>query len=166
MGQIWLVVHVLAPGSGFLLGLTTALQSAPMVLAFWGGAVADAYDRRRVLVATQAAAGLLAAGLGVVVLAGAASLPVVWACALALGAVNAVDVPARQAFVAELVAADDLTSEDRVARGSYVGCVAGALSFEEYRRGLQDVGFTDITIDPTHEEADRMYGAIVKARKP
>ena len=74
--------------------------------------------------------------------------------------------PGGRLGISDVVAADDLTSEDRVARGSYVGCIAGALSFEEYRRGLEDVGFTDITIDPTHEEADRMYGAIVKARKP
>jgi arsenite methyltransferase len=74
--------------------------------------------------------------------------------------------PGGRIGVSDVVAADDLTPQDRVERGSYVGCIAGALSFEEYRKGLLAAGFTDISIDPTHEEADRMYGAIVKARKP
>ena len=74
--------------------------------------------------------------------------------------------PGGRIGISDVVAADELTLQDRVARGSYVGCIAGALSFAEYRQGLIEAGFTDITIDPTHEEAERMYGAIVKARKP
>ena len=49
--------------------------------------------------------------------------------------------------------------------GSFVGCIAGALSFEEYTRELANAGFTDISIDQTHELTDKMYGAIVRARK-
>ncbi len=68
--------------------------------------------------------------------------------------------------VSDVVARDDLSPEQRAERGSYVGCIAGALSFQEYERGLADAGFVDIAIEPTHAEADGMYGAIVRARKP
>jgi hypothetical protein len=65
-----------------------------------------------------------------------------------------------------VVASDDLAPEQRAERGSYVGCIAGALSFAEYSAELMRAGFVDITIDPTHEEVDQMFGAIVRAIKP
>jgi arsenite methyltransferase len=68
--------------------------------------------------------------------------------------------------VSDIVAADELSPEDRAERGSYVGCIAGALSIGEYVDGLCEAGFTGISIEPTHEAADQMYGAIVKATKP
>ena len=74
--------------------------------------------------------------------------------------------PGGRIGVTDVVAGDDLTAEERAERGSYVGCIAGALSFEEYRGGLQDAGFTQISIEPTHAVADRMFSAIVKASKP
>jgi arsenite methyltransferase len=67
--------------------------------------------------------------------------------------------------ISDVVAANELASTDRAERGSYVGCIAGALSFEEYERELSRAGFIDITIEPTHELTDQMYGAIVRARK-
>jgi arsenite methyltransferase len=67
--------------------------------------------------------------------------------------------------ISDIVAADELGQADRAERGSYVGCIAGALSFEEYRGMLASAGFTDIAIEPTHEVTDQMYGAIVRARK-
>jgi len=74
--------------------------------------------------------------------------------------------PGGRIGVSDVVASDDLAPERRAERGSYVGCIAGALSFAEYSAELMRVGFVDITIDPTHEEVDQMYGAIVKAHKP
>ena len=68
--------------------------------------------------------------------------------------------------VSDVVADDDLTPEQRAERGSYVGCIAGALSFEEYRRGLEDRGFVDVSITPTHAVAEGMHAAIVTATKP
>jgi MFS family permease len=121
MGQIWLVVEVLAPGSGLLLGLTAALQSAPMVLALWGGAVADTWDKRRLLLATQTVSGLLALVLGIAVLTGWVTLALVWVCAVALGAVNAADAPARQAFASELVADADRTSAIGLNNAAFIG---------------------------------------------
>jgi arsenite methyltransferase len=67
--------------------------------------------------------------------------------------------------ITDVVADDELTVEDRKARGSYVGCIAGALSFEEYEAGLRDAGFTAVEIGSTHVVADGMHSAIVKARK-
>ena len=68
--------------------------------------------------------------------------------------------------VSDVVADDRLSPEDRAERGPHVGCIAGALSFDEYGSLLIEAGLTDIQIDPTHELADGMYGAIVRARKP
>ena len=68
--------------------------------------------------------------------------------------------------VSDIVAADHLTPDERAERGSYVGCIAGALSFSEYDRDLRDAGFEDIRVEPTHEVADGMFSAIVRARRP
>ncbi|MGW0581099.1 arsenite methyltransferase, partial [Streptomyces sp. NPDC002920] len=68
--------------------------------------------------------------------------------------------------VSDVVADDTLTAEQRAERGDYVGCIAGALSFSEYRAGLEAAGFTDIEITPTHPVADGMHSAIVRAAKP
>ncbi len=74
--------------------------------------------------------------------------------------------PGGRVGVSDVVASDELTSEERAERGDFAGCIAGALSFAEYRAGLESAGFTGVDIEPTHEVADRMYGAIVRARKP
>jgi len=64
-----------------------------------------------------------------------------------------------------VVSANELSPTERAERGSYCGCIAGALSFQEYTDGLADVGFTDIDVEPTHELVEGMFGAIVRARK-
>jgi arsenite methyltransferase len=68
--------------------------------------------------------------------------------------------------VSDVVAEDTLTPEERAERGSYVGCIAGALSMTEYREGLTAAGFTDVEIQPTHEVGDGMHSAIIHAVKP
>ena len=67
--------------------------------------------------------------------------------------------------ISDVVAADELAPSERAERGSFVGCIAGALSFAEYTRELSSAGFTDIQIERTDEVTDQMYGAIVRARK-
>jgi arsenite methyltransferase len=67
--------------------------------------------------------------------------------------------------VSDVVADDDLTPEQRAERGSYVGCIAGALSFSEYTAGLQEAGFAEVSITPTNDIADGMHSAIIKAVK-
>ena len=66
--------------------------------------------------------------------------------------------------ISDVVAEDDLTAEQRAERGSYVGCIAGALSSGEYIAGLEAAGFEDVAVEFTHEVADGMHGAIIKAR--
>lgn len=68
--------------------------------------------------------------------------------------------------ISDVVADDALTVPDRAERGSYTGCIAGALSRREYEAGLRAAGFADIQVRFTHEVADGMHGAIVKAGKP
>lgn len=63
----------------------------------------------------------------------------------------------------DVVADDTLSVEQRAERGSHVGCIAGALSFREYRDGLAAVGFQDVDITPTHPVADGMYAAAIRA---
>ena len=67
--------------------------------------------------------------------------------------------------ISDVIAADGLTPEERVARGSYVGCIAGALSLSEYGDGLLRAGFSEIGIDLTHEMADEIFGANIRASK-
>lgn len=74
--------------------------------------------------------------------------------------------PGGRIGVSDVVADDVLTPAARAERGDHVGCVAGALSFAEYREGLEAAGFTDIEITPTHAVADGMHSAVVRATKP
>ena len=68
--------------------------------------------------------------------------------------------------VSDVVASNDLTAEQRAERGTYVGCIAGALSFAEYQSGLAEAGFQQIGLTVTHDVADGMHSAIVRATKP
>jgi SAM-dependent methyltransferase len=73
--------------------------------------------------------------------------------------------PGGRVGVSDIVAEDHLSARDRAERGSYVGCIAGALSKSEYLVGLEAAGFEDVSVEFTHEVADGMHSAIVKARK-
>jgi arsenite methyltransferase len=67
--------------------------------------------------------------------------------------------------VTDVVAEDHLTEEQRAERGSYVGCIAGALSKSEYVEGLRSAGFDDVSVRFTHRVADGMHSAVVQATK-
>jgi SAM-dependent methyltransferase len=73
--------------------------------------------------------------------------------------------PGGRVGVSDIVAEDRLAPEDRAERGSYVGCIAGALSRSEYVAGLEAAGFEDISVEFTHQVADGMHSAIVNAVK-
>jgi arsenite methyltransferase len=73
--------------------------------------------------------------------------------------------PGGRLGISDVVSEDRLSPEERAERGSYVGCVAGALSKGEYIAGLQAAGFADVSVAFTHEVADGMHGAIVRAVK-
>ena len=107
VAQAWLVLQLTPSGSA--LGITVALQSLPvLLLGPWAGAVADATDKRRMLLGTQALQAALALTLGALTVAGVVELWMVWVLALGLGLARALDVPTRQAFVSELVDDDAL----------------------------------------------------------
>lgn len=109
IAQAWLVLQI--TGSGVALGVTVALQFTPVLLVgAWGGLVADRVDKRRLLVGTQAAAGVLALVLGAVTVLGVVQLWMIFVLALGLGAVNAVDNPARRAFVVEMVGIEHVSN--------------------------------------------------------
>lgn len=75
-------------------------------------------------------------------------------------------VPGGRIGISDVVAEDHLSAVERAERGSYVGCIAGALSRQEYLEGLAAAGFTDATVTFTHEVAEGMHGAIIRATKP
>jgi arsenite methyltransferase len=73
--------------------------------------------------------------------------------------------PGGRIGITDVVAEDRLSPEERAERGSYVGCIAGALSKGEYERGLEEAGFADVSVRFTHRVSDGMHSAIVQAVK-
>ena len=107
VAQAWLVLEL--TGSGTALGLVAAAQFLPiLLLAPYGGLLADRLDKRTILIATQCALGAMALTLGVLTVTGAVRLWMVVVLALALGVATAIDNPARQAFAQEMVGPDGL----------------------------------------------------------
>jgi ubiquinone/menaquinone biosynthesis C-methylase UbiE len=74
--------------------------------------------------------------------------------------------PGGRVGVTDVVAEDALTPAERAERGDWAGCVAGALSRSEYVDGLIAAGFTDVEVSFTHQVADRMHSAIIRAVRP
>ena len=74
--------------------------------------------------------------------------------------------PGGRIGITDIVADDELSPAERAERGSYVGCIAGALSFAEFRSGLEVAGLTNVSLTPTHEVTDGMHSVIAKATKP
>jgi SAM-dependent methyltransferase len=70
--------------------------------------------------------------------------------------------PGGRLGISDIVAEDRLSPDERAERGSWCGCVAGALSRGEYVAGLEAAGFEDVSVEFTHEVAQGMHGAIVK----
>jgi len=107
VAQAWLVLRL--TNSGTALGLVAALQNLPiLLLAPWGGVIADRLPKRKLLYLTQSAFGILALVLGVFVLTGWVRLWMVYVLALAFGLINVIDNPTRQSFVVEMVGEDQL----------------------------------------------------------
>lgn len=110
VAQDWLVLVVL-DGGAQAVGITTGLQFLPMLLVVpFGGLLADRFPKRKLLMATNAFLGVIGLTLGVLTLTGAAQIWHVYALALLLGVGTALDNPARQAFVSEVVETDDLSN--------------------------------------------------------
>ena len=107
VAQAWLVLEL--TGSGTSLGLVVALQFLPVLLfAPFGGLMADRFPKRRVLLITQVAFGLVALTLGILTATHVVELWMVYLCAFAFGCITALDNPARQTFVMEMVGREHL----------------------------------------------------------
>ncbi|WP_118082420.1 MFS transporter [Streptomyces sp. CC0208] len=118
VAQDWLVLD-LSGDSGTALATVTALQFTPMLLlTLYGGRMADRYDKRALLTGANVVSGVLALLLGLLVTGDAARLSHVYVFALALGVANAVEVPARLSFIAELVG-QDLVPNASALSGAY-----------------------------------------------
>ncbi|HEX5149237.1 MAG TPA: arsenite methyltransferase [Candidatus Limnocylindrales bacterium] len=74
--------------------------------------------------------------------------------------------PGGRMGVSDVVADDSLSPAVRAERGSFAGCIAGALSFSEYRAGLESVGLVDIELTPTNSAGDGIHSVIIRASKP
>ncbi len=107
--QDWLVLTQLTHHNATALGIVTALQFGPQLLLLpLTGLAADSLDRRKLLIATQVAQGVLGLGLGLLTVLGHVQLWQVYVFAALLGVVTAFDAPVRQTFVSELVSEADL----------------------------------------------------------
>ena len=107
VAQSWLVLEL--TGSGTALGLVIALQTLPVLfLAPYAGLIADRVDKRRILLGTQSAMGVLALVLGLLTVTHSVSLWMVYLLAVGLGLANAIDNPTRQSFVLEMVGQEHL----------------------------------------------------------
>lgn len=106
--QSWVVLTQLTDTDAAAMGITMALQFAPpLLLVSVTGLVADKFDRRKLLLLTQLLMMALAAAIGVLLLNGLMTLPLMYGFALALGVVTAFDSPARQAFISDLVSREN-----------------------------------------------------------
>lgn len=111
IAQDWLVLTVLTNHSGTAVGITTALQFLPMLLLGpYGGVLADRHRKRLILLWTQVAMGLTGLAIGLLVVTGTAQLWHAYLAALCLGLASAIDAPARQTFVSEIVGQDQVAN--------------------------------------------------------
>jgi MFS family permease len=121
VAQDWLVLVVLGGGAQAV-GITTGLQFLPFLLvAPFGGALADKFPKRRLLIVTNTMLGVIGLALGLLVLTGTAQIWHVYVLAFLLGVASALDSPARQAFVSEMVTTEDLTNAVALNSASFNG---------------------------------------------
>lgn len=132
--QSWVVLTELTDNDATAVGLTMALQFGPqLVLVPITGLLADRFDKRKILFCTQSTLMLLAIALGLLLISGQAELWHLYGFALFLGIVNAVDAPARQTFVSELVDEANMSNAVALNAASFNGArligpaVAGGL---------------------------------------
>ncbi|WP_089722140.1 MFS transporter [Candidatus Entotheonella palauensis] len=109
IAENWLVIDL--GGSGLILGMTSALQFAPLLLfSAYAGVLVDRRDTRILLIVTQCGSGLLALIVGLLALTGMVQIWMIWLAAFLLGCLNAFEIPAREAFTMELAGPTDVTN--------------------------------------------------------
>jgi MFS family permease len=122
VAQDWLVLTELTPHSSVALGIVTGLQFAPLVLfAPLSGVITDRFPKRRILFVTQSALALTSLLTGVLVVTGAVQLWHIYLLAFAQGVATALDNPARQTFVSEMVPHDSLSNAVGLNSASFNG---------------------------------------------
>lgn len=111
--QDWVVLTELTDNDATAMGVTMALQfGPPLLLVGLTGWVADRFDRRKVLLATQTVLMMLALAVAALLLTGVMTLPLMFCFAAAFGVTNAFDAPARQAFVSDMVSIEDTSTKN------------------------------------------------------
>jgi len=175
VAQDWLVLE-LSGGSAVALGIAATLQFAPMlVLSLWGGMLADRYDKRRILLVVQIGLGACALALGLLDVTGLVTLWQVFALCLVLGCFSAVDVPVRQAFVAEMVGPERLPNAVALNSMTFnvariVGpAIAGVLIAAVGTGGvflLNAVSFAAVLAGLLRMNPDRLHRSPPTARQP
>ena len=122
VAQDWLVLTVLTPNSSVALGIVTGLQFAPLVLfAPLAGVITDRFAKRRILFITQTAQALISLFTGVLVVTSSVQLWHIYLLAFAQGVATALDNPARQTFVSEMVPHDSLSNAVGLNSASFNG---------------------------------------------
>lgn len=122
VAQDWLVLTELTDYSSAALGIVTGLQFLPfLLLAPWAGMIADRFPKRAILAVTQSALAVSSLGLGLLAVTGTAELWMVYAIALFSGVVTAIDNPARQTFVSEMVPRERLANAVALNSASFNG---------------------------------------------
>ena len=174
VAQGWLVLEL--TDSGVALGILTACQFLPILLGgAWGGVIADRFEKRSILFVTQSAAAVLALVLGFAVIADVVTIYLVYALALGLGCVNAVDNPTRRSFVAELVPPDMIANavslntsvftSARVVGPSLAGLLIGTVGLAACFI-LNGLSFLAVLIALWRMDPDELYSGPLQAKAP
>ena len=140
--QNWVVLTELTDTDALAVGITMALQFAPQLLLVpVTGLIADRFERRKILMVTQSCLMVLGLALGLLLILGHAELWHLYVFALRLGLVNAVDTPARQTFVADLVSGSNMSNAVALNSASFnaarmIGPAIAGLPHRARRLGL------------------------------
>ncbi|WP_404616209.1 MFS transporter [Rhodanobacter hydrolyticus] len=175
VAQDWLVLTILTHRNASAVGVVMALQFGPQLLLLpWSGYAADRLDRRKLLIGTQAALGLLALGLGLVTVTGVVTLWQVYVFAFLLGCVSAFDAPVRQVFVNELVGDEYLANAVSLNSTSFnaarmIGPAVAGLLIAAVGCGwvflINSVSFAGVLASLMLLRVDQLHGSERRSRK-
>lgn len=170
----WLILQL--SDSGLALGITNALQFGPLVFfGLYGGVLADRFDRRRLLIATQSTLALLAGALGLLAALHVVQLWMIWSAALLLGLVLSIDRPASLSFVKDLVGETDLPNavalnNAATSCGRMVGPAVSGLLIVSFGTApsffINAVSFGLVVLALTRLDIARLHVARLVERKP
>lgn len=174
VAQDWLVLTQLTHRDASAMGIVMSLQFGPQLLLLpWSGSAADRFNKRKLLMLTQAAMGVLALVLGTLTVTGAVKLWEVYALAFFSGCAAAVDAPVRQTFVAEMVGDSDLPNAVALNSISFhaaqmIGPAAAGLLIARVGIGwaflLNGISFAAVLISMAFFRVDALHAIAVAQR--